>query len=275
MREASCTACYVRAPPTRGLRRVRADFEERMANVVIYGATSAIAQAVARRMAARGDALVVVGRDQKRTESVAKDLVVRGAKEAHALVIDFADKSTHDDAWQKVQSALEGPIDTVLIAHGLLGDQRRAERESAHALEILDVNFLQVVTLLLPIVNTMEQNKTGTIGVISSVAGDRGRQSNYVYGTAKGAVNVLLEGLAHRLAPAGVRVVNIKPGFVDTPMTASVKKGPLFAKPDAVAKSIVRALDRQKPVVYVPWFWWGIMTIIRALPRFVFNKLRL
>jgi decaprenylphospho-beta-D-erythro-pentofuranosid-2-ulose 2-reductase len=255
-------------------RVVRA-VEEHMANIVIYGATSAIAQAVARRMAARGDALVVVGRDKERTESVAADLTVRGAARAHAIVIDFADKATHDDAWKSVQSALSGPVDTVLIAHGLLGDQRRAERESAHALEILDVNFLQVVTLLTPIVNTMEQNKKGTIGVISSVAGDRGRQSNYIYGTAKGAVNVLLEGLAHRLAPVGVRVVNIKPGFVDTPMTASVKKGPLFAKPDVVAKRIVRALDAGQRVVYVPWFWWGIMTIIRTLPTFLFNKLRL
>jgi len=246
-----------------------------MANVVIYGATSAMAQAVARRMAARGDALVVVGRDLARTESVAKDLLVRGAKAATAHTIDFAAKETHARAWDDVRAQMGGPVDVVLVAHGLLGDQKRAERELAHALEILDVNFSQVVSLLSPVALTMEEANRGTIAVISSVAGDRGRQSNYVYGTAKGAVNVFLEGLAHRLAPRGVRVVNIKPGFVDTPMTAHVQKGPLFASPDAVAKSIVRAIDRRRAIAYVPWFWWGIMAIIRALPRFVFNKLRL
>jgi len=129
--------------------------------------------------------------------------------------------------------------------------------------------------LLTLLANRFEAQRHGTLAVIGSVAGDRGRQSNYVYGTAKGALAIFLQGLRNRLHPAGVRVLTVKPGFVDTPMTASFKKGPLWAAPEAVAAAIVAAVERGRDVIYTPWFWWGIMTLIKLVPERVFKKLKL
>jgi short-subunit dehydrogenase len=121
----------------------------------------------------------------------------------------------------------------------------------------------------------MEDSKGAVIAAIGSVAGDRGRQSNYVYGAAKGGLDILLEGLRHRLAPKGVAVVTIKPGFVDTPMTASFPKGPLWAKPEKVAVDIRRAIDKRRPVTYTPGFWCLIMLVIKSVPRAIFYKTKL
>ncbi|WP_250523076.1 MULTISPECIES: SDR family NAD(P)-dependent oxidoreductase, partial [unclassified Caballeronia] len=127
--------------------------------------------------------------------------------------------------------------------------------------------------LITPIANRLEAQRHGTLAVISSVAGDRGRPSNYLYGSAKAALQAFLEGLRARLFKVGVHVVDIKPGFVATPMTAGLPlPGPLVATPEKVAKDIVRGIDRKKDVLYTPWFWWGIMLIIRNVPRFVFKR---
>lgn len=143
------------------------------------------------------------------------------------------------------------------------------------AVEAIGVNFVSAASLLSHLANLMEKRRGGTIAVISSVAGDRGRQSNYVYGAAKAGLSAFASGLRNRLQKSGVSVVTIKPGFVDTPMTAHVKKGPLFATPEAVARGIVKAIDRRKDVVYVPGFWRPIMWLIRSIPERIFKRLSL
>jgi len=171
--------------------------------------------------------------------------------------------------------AAMGGIDIVLIAHGTLGNQKTCERDFVATLQELNTNVISVLSLLTHLANHFESQKHGSIAVISSVAGDRGRQSNYVYGTAKGAVTIFLQGLRQRLHKSGVQVLTIKPGFVDTPMTAGIdKKGPLWASPEAIARSIVSSIEKRRDVVYAPWFWIGIMAVIRAIPERVFKKMR-
>jgi short-subunit dehydrogenase len=166
-------------------------------------------------------------------------------------------------------------MDVVLIAHGTLPDQKACEASFEHTRREFETNALSVMSLLTHVANYFEREKRGTIAVIASVAGDRGRQSNYVYGTAKGAVSLFMQGLRNRLAPAGVHVLTIKPGFVDTPMTSEFKKGLLWAQPDRVARDIQRAIEKKKDIAYVPPFWRYIMWVIGAIPEFVFKRLRL
>ena len=242
--------------------------------VAIFGATSAIAQAVARRMASRGDALVLVGRDAQRLEAVAADLKVRGAAAAHCLAADLADTSRHAELVERARAALEG-LDVALIAYGYLGSQRGAESSPAELAAILGTNFTSAASLAMHLAGAFERQGGGTLAAIGSVAGDRGRQSNYAYGAAKGGLAIFLDGLRHRLAGRGVRVVTLKPGFVDTPMTRDFPKGPLWASPDRAAASIVAAIDRGASVAYVPGFWRAIMIAIRALPEWLLFRTRL
>jgi short-subunit dehydrogenase len=243
-----------------------------MKNIVIVGATSAIAIACAREWAVKGARFFLVARNQERMEQVAADLTARGAASvaAHRLDIDrlddhaamLADCAAHMDS-----------IDIVLVASGTLPDQAACQRDPAVAVREFHTNALSLIALLTPIANRLEAQRHGTLAVISSVAGDRGRPSNYLYGSAKAALQAFLEGLRARLFKVGVYVVDVKPGFVATPMTAGLPlPGPLVATPEKVAKDIVRAVERKKDVLYTPWFWWGIMLIIRNVPRFVFKR---
>ena len=165
--------------------------------------------------------------------------------------------------------------DTVLIAHGTLSDQKACEGSVELTLQEINTNALSVVALLTRIANRFAQRGAGTIAVISSVAGDRGRGSNYVYGSAKALVTAFLSGLRQRLVKCGVKVVTIKPGFVDTPMTAAFAKGPLWARPERIAEGIVRSLDQRGGTIYLPGFWRAIMLVIRALPESLFLRLSL
>lgn len=245
-----------------------------MRRVVIVGATSAIAERVARLLAARGTALYLVGRDSARVEAIAADLRVRGSPLTHCEAMDVNDTSAHVPMLDRADERLGG-FDTVLIAHGTLSDQVACQQSVTLTMQELATNALSVIALLTPIANRFEARRAGTIAVISSVAGDRGRQSNYVYGGAKALVSAFLSGLRQRLNKAGVSVVTIKPGFVDTPMTAAFKKGPLWASPAQAAAGIVRAMDRKVNVAYVPGFWRAIMLVIRAVPEGVFVRLKL
>ena len=162
-----------------------------------------------------------------------------------------------------------------LIAHGTLPDQAECEASAALTRQALQVNALSVIELLTELANRLQAQGSGTLAVISSVAGDRGRKSNYVYGAAKGMVSIFLQGLRNRLHSHGVRVITIKPGFVDTPMTESFDKGVLWARPDRVARDIVSAIDKGRDVVYTPWFWRYILWVIRGIPEGVFKRLGL
>jgi short-subunit dehydrogenase len=199
---------------------------------------------------------------------------VRGAKSVETFLLDINDLERHQEMFDAVLTALDG-LDMLLIAHGTLGDQRKCELSVAETLKELNTNAISVISLLTISANYFEQQRRGCIAVISSVAGDRGRQSNYVYGTAKGAVNVFLQGLRNRLHKARVSVLTVKPGFVDTPMTATLRKGPLFARPSSVGKGIYLAMLKGRDVVYLPWFWRLIMFVVKSIPERIFKQLSL
>ena len=237
--------------------------------VLIFGATSAVAAEVAVLCAARGDHLHLVGRNAAKLAEVAHRCA---PTKVSTQTADFARLEQNQQCVAEAMSAL-GRVDIVLIAHGDLGDQLASERDFAEAEKILRVNFTSVVSLLIPIANQLQQAKKGTLGVITSVAGERGRPRNFTYGAAKGALNVYLQGLRTRLYTSGVAVVTIKLGPVDTPMTRDHEKHPLFGKPQSVARSILRALDAGVAEAYVPSFWRGIMPIVKNTPEWLFQRL--
>jgi short-subunit dehydrogenase len=190
------------------------------------------------------------------------------------MSLDLAEIDQHEHLLTKADKFLGG-IDIVLIAHGTLPEQKMCEINVNQTLQELQINFLSTVSLLTLLASYYERQGSGCLAVVSSVAGDRGRQSNYVYGAAKGGLSIFLQGLRNRLSKFGVCVLTIKPGFVITPMTTEFKKGILWAQPKQVAKVIVSAIRKRKNVVYVPWFWRWIMFIIRSIPESIFKRMSL
>jgi len=244
--------------------------------IVIVGATSAIASHTARILAQRGQTeFVLIGRDTDRLNRVAADLRARGTENsAQVVVTSFVDPVAIQAIANEVASA--GQIATVLIAHGSLGDQQRAQADLQYCQDELIVNGVSAVLFAEAFASVMEAAGRGTLSVIGSVAGDRGRKSNYVYGAAKGLVTRYVQGLQHRFAATQIKVVLIKPGPTASPMTAAlVAKGLKVADVDDVAQGIVAAMDRGQSEAYVPGKWWLIMMIIRHLPRVVFNKMNI
>ncbi|RMH60755.1 MAG: SDR family oxidoreductase [Zetaproteobacteria bacterium] len=245
-----------------------------MRKVLIVGATSAIVNATARCFASEGDRLFLVARNSERLEQVADDLRARGAADVHCHVMDANDFAAHAAMIDAAREAMGG-LDTVLIGHGTLSDQQACQQSVERTFAEFNTNCLSYLSLLTLLGNHFEQQKHGVIAVISSVAGLRGRQSNYVYGAAKAAVIAFTQGLRNRLAKHGVAVVDVRPGFVDTPMTAHFDKGLLWAKPKQVGARIHKAMVRGEDIVYAPFFWRWIMLIIRLIPEAVFKRLSL
>jgi hypothetical protein len=245
-----------------------------MSNILILGATSAIAKHTSRLLAADGHSLYLVARNKNKLSSMKQDMLVRGASTVYIDALDLADDKQHNNLIQRVTEAM-GSIDTVLIAYGILGDQSTSIKTYESTLNELQINCLSVISLLTILANQLEQQGSGSIAVISSPAGDRGRQSNYVYGTAKGALTIFLQGLRNRLSKSNVHVLTIKPGFVDTPMTKDFKKGILWVSPEVISKGIYSALKKKKETVYLPFFWYFIMMIIKSIPEKIFKHLKL
>jgi len=243
-------------------------------NVLVVGATSAIAEEAARLWAARGDAVYLAARRESLLASIADDLRLRGARQVGFEPFDVSARDTHERLLTSAENAI-GALDCLLVAHGTLPDQAACFADPELAVREIDLNAVATAALVLRAAARFEARGAGAIAVVTSVAGVRGRQSNFIYGAAKGMVSRLLEGLRHRLHGRGVAVVDIRPGFVDTPMTASFRKGALWASPARVAKDIVKAVDRRAGVVYTPWFWRWIMMVIRHLPDFIFLRTRL
>jgi decaprenylphospho-beta-D-erythro-pentofuranosid-2-ulose 2-reductase len=237
--------------------------------VLILGATSAIASEVARLYAARGARLHLVGRSADKLARLVGELPLG---QVTSQVADFANLAGNEAVVRDAAATLGG-IDVALIAHGALGDQLESERSFAAAEATIVANFTSAVSLLIPLANHLEGARAGALGVITSVAGERGRPRNYTYGAAKGALNVYLQGLRSRLRGAGVTVTTLKLGPVDTPMTREHRKTALFAKPTRVARGIVAALDAGAAEVYVPAFWAALMPIVRATPERLFQRL--
>ena len=242
-----------------------------MKKILIVGATSSIAQHCAKIWTIRGDKIYLVARNRNKLNKIANDLKI--SKTTHTRCLDLNDLSEHRMMLKEADSVLDG-IDILLIAHGTLSNQKSCEQSVKETLAEVKTNALSTISILTLIANLFERKKAGTIAIISSVAGDRGRVSNYVYGSAKAMIAVFASGLRQRLYKANVAVVTIKPGLIDTPMTAEFKKGLLWTKPEVVAEKIVKAIDTKKNEVYIPQFWWLVMKIIKLVPENIYKKIR-
>lgn len=234
-----------------------------------------MAEAVARRYAKDGASFVLIARHAEKLAVIASDLMARGATSVGVEIWDANDLAqllpVLDRAWQAL-----GSTDLALIAHGTLPDQQRADSDVHYAVEHFRINGESAIACMLGLASRFETQGSGTLAVIGSVAGDRGRGSNYVYGAAKAAVDACASGLRARLFKKGVHVLTIKPGFVATPMTANLDlPEKLTVSADRVAAEICRAVASKKNVLYTPWFWWPIMKIIRTIPERIFKRLSL
>jgi decaprenylphospho-beta-D-erythro-pentofuranosid-2-ulose 2-reductase len=242
--------------------------------ILVLGATSGIAEATCRIWASQGASLFRVARNAEKLSAVAADLKTRGASYVDTAVADLDDTEKHPELLAHAINSLTG-MDIAYLAHGVLGDQTDAERDFNTAAQIIHTNFMAPVSLLTWLANFCVQRHAGTLAVISSVAGDRGRKSNYLYGSSKAGLSAFLGGLRNRVDREGVTVLTIKPGPTKTAMTVNMPKSEKFADPESVAESIVSAIDKRKDVLYVPFQWQPIMFIIRNIPERIFKKLNL
>lgn len=244
-----------------------------MQRIVIFGATSGIAEAVARDFAKESAAFVLVGRNGVALEDIKNDLIVRGATSVNVLVADLADVVSLATLCHKAQETLGG-IDVAVIAHGTLPDQAVSIASSVAMFEVMQVNSLSPAALMVELGLIMSEQGHGSLVILSSVAGDRGRPSNFVYGASKSLLSTLGEGMALGLKDKGVNVLVVKPGFVDTKMTAAFKKGPLWASASDVGGAIVKAVKAGKSgVLYTPRFWELIMLIVKFAPGFIVKRM--
>jgi short-subunit dehydrogenase len=242
--------------------------------VLILGATSAIASALAREFAAHKFDLVLGGRDREELSALASDFSLRYGVRAGVLPFDALDTQTHASALRSFLSGTGNALEGVVVCMGYLGDQAKGQTDWEEARRILETNFTGCVSALNILANHFEPRRAGFICAVSSVAGDRGRQSNYLYGAAKAGLSTFLQGLRNRLFHAHVKVITVKPGFVDTRMTYGRSGLFLVASPESVAKSIFKAVAKGTDVVYVPWFWRFIMLIVQSIPEAIFKRLR-
>lgn len=215
----------------------------------------------------------MVARDSQRLQEMAEDLQVRGAESVNTVCADLLQHDEHDKTIDTAADSL-GSIDIALICHGVLPDQEQAESDFAAAAAALNINGLSVISLVTALAAKMKIQGNGKIAVVTSVAGDRGRQPNFVYGAAKAMVSTYLQGLRGKLLPHGVQVIDIRPGLVDSPMTAHLEKGLLFSTPELVAAKIVKSIDRNRHTVYAPGYWRFIMLVVKSIPEVIFKRLK-
>jgi len=246
-----------------------------MRKVIILGATSGIALEVQRQLARRACELLLVARSPQRLAVLEADLLVRGAPQVLTYSADLSSVAQHEEILEFTRRMFPD-FDTVLLAYGSMHNQKDSQSSIPILLEELQVDFVSAAAILTLFAAELERRRTGCIAAITSVAGDRGRRSNYVYGSAKGGLSLLLQGLRSRLYPAGVRVITIKPGPVQTPMTDGLPKAAHFADPQQVARDIVRALEHRSPdVLYTPGIWRYIMSGVKLIPETLFKRLPL
>lgn len=244
-----------------------------MKKIIILGATSGIALDVQRQLAHRGCELLLVARSPQRLADLQSDLLVRGAQQVLTYSADLASFPQHAAIFEFARRTFPD-FDTVLLAYGSMHNQKDSETSVDVLLEELLVNFVSATAILTLFAADLERRRTGCLAAITSVAGDRGRRSNYVYGSAKGALSLFLQGLRSRLHLAGVRVITIKPGPVRTPMTDHLPNAARFADPERVGRDIVRALERRSPdILYTPKIWRYVMTAVEHIPETIFKRL--
>ena len=243
--------------------------------VLIVGATSGIARELARQFARRKYALILAARDGDELETVAADLRVRYAAEISVQLFDATNYRTHGAFWKRCLAACDDDLHGIIVCVGSLSPQEEAAGDWAASRAMIDANYTSCVSVLNLAANYFEIRGRGFIAALSSVAGDRGRASNYIYGSAKSGLNVYLQGLRQRLAKSRVSVTTVKPGPVDTGMTWGLDKLPLLAPPEKIAADVFRAIRRRQSVVYSPAPWKLIMAILRAIPESVWKKISL
>lgn len=246
-----------------------------MKKILVFGASSKLAQVTIKHFKSDGTELFLSGSDEMKLKTVSDELTTLNPNiKTHLFQLNALEFDRHQELFDKAIDSM-GEIDCVFIAHGTLPNQEEVQKSASESIKEFHINCTSFISLCSIAGNYFESKNKGTIAVIASVAGDRGRQSNYIYGSAKGAVALFLQGLRNRLFKSNVNVVTIKPGMVETPMTAHMPKGLLFAKPEPVGKAIYKAIISGKDVAYIPGFWKLIMFIIRNIPEGVFKKLSL
>lgn len=244
-------------------------------SLLVLGANSLIAQAAAAGFAEAGHEIILAGRNTDQMQKLAGDFTIRYNIKCRGEKFDGLDYSSHKKFLEDVLAKIPD-LNYVLIAFGYLGTQEKAQADFNEAHKIIDTNYTGVVSITELIASEFESRKKGTIAIISSVAGDRGRQSNYMYGSAKAGLTAYTSGLRSRLFKSGVNVVTVKPGFVNTPMTYGMPlPKPLVASPQKVGRDIYKAMINGKSVVYTPFYWKWIMAVVKSIPEFIFKKLKL
>jgi len=243
-------------------------------NILVVGATSAIARALAERFGRAGDRLALAARDADELLALAADIRLRTGAIVEALPLDVADFGAFEGFVEQVAAALGGRIDGVVFCQGFMAEQEAAEKDGALVRRMAEVNHVSGAVLACLIGERLTR-PGGFVCAISSVAGDRGRQSNFLYGSTKAALNTAMDGLRVKLSKVGVSVTVVKPGFVDTSMTWGLPGMFLVASPERVARDMERAIMKRRAVVYTPWFWRWIMLIIRSIPGVVFNRMKM
>ncbi len=241
--------------------------------ILIIGANSAIARATARSYAQQGHEFFLIARNENRLAELKTDLEVRGADSVAIMVLDLEKHTQHEAAIDTAVDTL-GSLDIVLICHGDLPDQEKAEIDFKSASKAININGLSVISLLTILGPRLQAQEQGTIAVITSVAGDRGRQPNYIYGAAKSMVSTYIQGMRGRLYPHNVKIIDIRPGLVDSPMTAQFDKGLLWSSPERIASRIIKTIAKGKHTVYAPGYWRLIMLIVCAIPEFLFKRMK-
>jgi len=241
-------------------------------NVVFLGATKGMGRALARLMAARGDRLVLLGRDLEDLRRSADDLRAHGAQSVETATCDLLRPDTFVPALDRAAELLGG-FDTVVVTAGLFASQEELEKDAALRTRVLSADFTNTVQFCEAARERLLARGGGTLCVFSSVAGERGRKPVLLYGAAKAGLSHYLEGLDHKFRSVGLRTVTVKPGFVKTGMTAGLKPPPFAGEADDVARTVLKAIDRGMPVVYVPFMWRWVMLVIRYLPRFVMRRI--
>lgn len=239
-------------------------------NILVFGACSAIAQATYKKF--KNANFLLVARDEKKLSFIAQDLTTRGALSVKFLSFDLAD--INKSLFSKINELMP-EIDLLFIAHGYLPEQEKCNQDFTEAAKAFQINLISPCAILNHYANYFEQKKSGTIAVITSVAGERGRQSNYVYGAAKGALSIYLSGLRSRLDRSKICVLDIRPGFISSPMTTHLKQGILFSSTELAGDRIKKAIDKKQNVAYIPSFWFFIMLSIKLIPEFIFKKLKI
>ena len=243
-------------------------------NILVIGATSAIARSISRLYAIKGAKIFLLARNEERLRESTVDLKLRGARDVKAL--DYNAENTNNHS-KMVDAAVQflGSIDIALICHGNLPNQGECQADYRKAEDAIRVNGLSVISLCTEIVNQLRTQKKGTLVVITSVAGERGRQPNFIYGAAKSMVSTYLQGLRGSLLKDNIHIVDVRPGLVDSPMTAHLKKGPLWSSPESIAPSIIKGIRKKRSIIYTPGYWRLIMLLVCMIPEAIFKRIKI